>query len=60
MSEVILYTAISLDGFIAALNEEVLIPSISAFGKTELEQPSTLGKRIRSIGISMNQQTYEK
>ena len=60
MSEVILYIAVSLDGFIAALNEEVLIPSISAFGKTELEQPSTLGKQIRSIGISMNQQTFKK
>ena len=60
MSEVILYIAVSLDGLIAALNEEVLIPSISAFGKTELKQPSTLGKRIRSIGISMNQQTFEK
>ena len=55
MSEVILNSAVSLNGFIAALNEEVLIPSISAFGKTDLEQPSTLGKRIRSIGISMNQ-----
>ena len=60
MSEVILNTAVSLNGFIAALNEEVLIPSISADGKTELEQPSTLGKRIRSIGISMNQRTFEK
>ena len=60
MSEVILYIAVSLDGFIVALNEEVLIPSISAFGKTDLEQPSTLGKRIRSIGISMNQRTFEK
>ncbi len=60
MSEVILYTAISLDGFIAALNKEVLIPSISAFGKTELEQPSKLEQRIRSIGISMNQRTFEK
>ena len=60
MSEVILYIAVSLDGFIVALNEEVLIPSISAFGKTDLEQPSTLGKRIRSIGISMNQQTFKK
>ena len=59
MSEVILKTPVSLDGFIAALNEEVLIPSISADGKTELEQPSTLGKRIRSIGISMNQRTFE-
>jgi len=59
VSEVILYIAVSLDGFIAALNEEVLIPSISADGKTELEQPSTLGKRIRSIGISMNQRTFE-
>ena len=55
MSEVILNTVVSLNGLIAALNEEVLIPSISAFGKTELEQPSTLGKRICSIGISMNQ-----
>ena len=60
MSEVILYIAVSLDGFIAPPNEEVLIPSMSAYGKTELEQPSTLGKRIRSIGISMNQQTFEK
>ena len=60
MSEVILNTAVSLDGFIAALNEEVLIPSISAFGKTELEQPSTSGKRIRTIGISMYQRTFEK
>ena len=60
MSEVILYISVCLDGFIAALNEEVLIPSISAFGKTELEQPSKLGKRIRSIGISMNQRTFEK
>ena len=55
MSEVILNTTVSLDGFIAALNEEVLIPSISAFGKTDLEQPSKLEQRIRSIGISMNQ-----
>jgi hypothetical protein len=55
VSEVILYIAVSLDGFIAPPNEEVLIPSISADGKTELEQPSKLGKRIRSIGISMNQ-----
>ena len=54
MSEVILYIAVCLDGFIAPINEEVLIPSISAFGKTELKQSSTLGKRIRSIGISMN------
>ena len=60
MSEVILYIAVSLDGFIAALNEEVLIPSISAFGKTKLEQPLKLEQRIRSIGISMNQQTFEK
>ena len=60
MSEVILYIAVSLDGFIAALNEEVLIPSISAFGKTKLEQPSKLEQRIRSIGISMNQQTFKK
>ena len=60
MSEVILYIAVSLDGFIVALNEEVLIPSISAFGKTDLEQPSKLGKRIYSIGISMNQRTFEK
>jgi len=59
VSEVILNTTVSLDGFIAALNEEVLIPSISAFGKTDLKQPSTLGKRIRSIGISMNQRTFE-
>ena len=55
MSEVILYIAVSLDGFIVALNEEVLIPSISVFGKTDLEQPSKLGKLICSIGISMNQ-----
>ncbi len=60
MSEVILYTAVSLDGFIAPPNEEVLIPSISADGKIELEQPSMLVQRIRSIGISMNQQTFEK
>ena len=60
MSEVILYIAVSLDGFIVALNEDVLIPSISADGKTELEQPSMLGKRIRSVGISMNQQTFKK
>jgi len=59
VSEVILYIAVSLDGFIAPPNEEVLIPSISAFGKTDLEQPSTLGKRICSIGISMNQRTFE-
>ena len=56
----ILYIAVSLDGFIAPPNEEVLIPSISPFGKTDLEQPSKLGKRIRSIGISMNQRTFEK
>ena len=55
MSEVILNNAVSLNGFIAAPNEEVLIPSISAIGKTDLEQPSTLGKWIYSIGISMNQ-----
>ena len=60
MSEVILYIAVCLDGFIAPLNEEVLIPSMSAYGKTELEQPSKLEKRIRSIGISMNQRTFEK
>jgi hypothetical protein len=60
VSEVILYTAVSLDGFIAPPNEEVLIPSISADGKIELEQPSMLVQRIRSIGISMNQQTFEK
>ena len=60
MSEVILYIAVSLDGFIAPPNEEVLVPSMSAYGKTELEQPSKLEKRIRSIGISMNQQTFEK
>ena len=60
MSEVILYIAVSLDGFIVALNEEVLIPSISAFGKTELEQPSKLEQRICLIGISMNQRTFEK
>ena len=60
MSEVILYIAVSLDGFIAPINEEVLIPSISAFGKIELEQPSKLEKRICSIGISMNQRTFEK
>ena len=54
MSEVILYIAVSLDGFIAPLNEEVLIPSMSAYGKIELEQPSMLEQRIRSIGISMN------
>ena len=60
MSEVILYIAVCLDGFIAPINEEVLIPSISAFGKTELEQPSKLEQRIRSIGISMNQRTFEK
>ena len=42
MSEVILYIAVCLDGFIASQKEEVLIPSISADGKTELEQPSTL------------------
>ena len=59
MSEVILYIAVSLNGFIAGLNEEVLIPSISAFGKTDLEQPSKLEQRIRSIGISMNQRTFE-
>ena len=59
MIEVILYIAVSFDGFIVALNEEVLIPSISAFGKTDLEQPSKLEKRIRSIGISMNQRTFE-
>ena len=45
MSEVILYIAVSLDGFIAVLNEEVIIPSISADGKTELEQPSTHANR---------------
>ena len=55
MSEVILYIAVSLDGFIAPPNGEFLIQSMSADGKTELEQPSTLGKRIRLIGISMNQ-----
>ena len=60
MSKVFLYIAVCLDGFIAPLNEEVLIPSMSAYGKTELEQPSKLEKRIRSIGISMNQQTFEK
>ena len=60
MSEVILYTAVSLDGFIAPPNEEVLIPSMSAYGKIELEQPSMLIQRIRSIGISMNQRTFEK
>ena len=60
MSEVILYIAVSLDGFIASPNEEVLIPSISADGKTDLEQPSKLGKRISSIAISMNQRTFEK
>ena len=60
MSEVILYIAVSLDGFIAALNEEVLIPSISALGKTKLVQPSKLEQRIRSIRISMNQQTFKK
>ena len=60
MSEVILYIAVSLDDFIAPPNEDVLIPSISADGKTDLEQPSKLGKRIRSIGISMNQRTFEK
>ena len=60
MSELILYIAVSLDDFIAPLNEEVLIPSMSAYGKTELEQPSKLGKRIRSIGISMNQRTFKK
>ena len=60
MSEVILYTAVSLDGFIAPLNEEFLFPSMSAYGKTELEQPSKLEQRIRSIGISMNQRTFEK
>ena len=60
MSAVILYTAVCLDGFIAALNEEVLIPSISAFGKTDLEQPSKLEQRICSTGISMNQRTSEK
>ena len=59
MSEVILYIAVCLDGFIAPLNEEVLIPSMSAYGKTELEQPSKLEQRIRSIGISMNQRTFE-
>ncbi len=56
----ILYISVCLDGFIAALNEEVLIPSISPFVKTKLEQPSRLGKRICSIGISMNQRTFEK
>ena len=55
MSEVILYIAVSLDGFIAPPNEEVLISSISADGKTDLKQPSKLEKRICSIGISMNQ-----
>jgi hypothetical protein len=55
VSEVILYIAVSLDGFIAPPNEEVLIPSISADRKTDLKQPSKLEKRIRSIGISMNQ-----
>jgi len=60
VSEVILYISVCLDGFIAALKEEVLIPSISPFVKTKLEQPSKLGKRICSIGISMNQRTFEK
>ena len=60
MSEVILYTAVSLDGFIAPPNEEVLIPSISADEKTDLKQPSKLEQRIRTIGISMNQRTFEK
>ena len=60
MSEVILYTAVSLDGFIAPPNEEVLILSMSDYGKIELEQPSMLVQRIRSIGISMNQRTFEK
>ena len=55
MSEVILNNAVSLNGFIAAPNEEVLIPSISAYGKTDLKQPSKLEQRIRSIGISMIQ-----
>ena len=55
MSEVILYIAVSLDGFIAPPNEEVLIPSMSAYGKTDLKQKSKLEKRIYSIGISMNQ-----
>ena len=60
MSEVILYIAVSLDGFIAPPNEEVLIPSMSAYGKTDLEQPSKLEQRIRSIGISMNQSAFKK
>ena len=60
MSEVILYIAVCLDGFIAPLNEEVLIPSMSAYGKTDLEQPSKLEQRIRSIGISMNQAAFKK
>ncbi|MFL2749701.1 MAG: hypothetical protein ACJ0DI_09550 [bacterium] len=60
MSEVILYTAVSLDGFIAPPNEEVLIPSIFADGKTDLKQSSKLEQRIRSIGISMNLQTFKK
>jgi len=60
VSEVILYIAVCLDGFIAPPNEEGLIPSISADGKTDLKQPSKLEKRICSIGISMNQRTFEK
>ena len=60
MIEVILYIAVSLDGFIAPINEEALFPSISADGKTDLKQPSKLEQRIRSIGISMNQRTFEK
>ena len=36
MSEVILYIAVSLDGFIAPPNEEVLIPSISALERLTL------------------------
>ena len=59
MSEVILYIAVSLDGFIAPPNEEVIIPSISADGKTDLKQPSKLEQRICSIGISMNQSAFE-
>ena len=55
MSEVILYIAVSLDGFIATPKGEFLIQSMSAYGKTELKQPSKLEQQICSIGISMNQ-----